>query len=58
MLFLVLGCNVSISSVATCIFMLMTSFYSWINPIIYGVMNRTMRKEFRSILLCGSRKED
>lgn len=29
---------------------------SWINPIIYGVMNRTMRKEFLDILHC--RKEN
>lgn len=25
---------------------------SWINPIIYGVMNRTMRKEFLDIIHC------
>lgn len=29
---------------------------SWINPIIYGLMNRTMRKEFLDILHC--RKEN
>ena len=26
---------------------------AWINPIIYGVMNRAMQKEFQNILLCG-----
>lgn len=26
---------------------------SWINPIIYGFMNRTMRKDFLKLLLCG-----
>lgn len=31
---------------------LLASFAAWINPIIYGVMNRAMRKEFRNILLC------
>ena len=29
-----------------------SSISSWINPIIYGVMNRAMRKEFQNILLC------
>lgn len=55
-LFLVFGCNLSISPIAQCIFMLFTSFSSWINPIIFGVLNRAMRKEFRSILCC--QKED
>ena len=31
---------------------LFASFSSWINPIIYGAMNRTMRKEFLKILYC------
>lgn len=31
---------------------LFASFSSWINPIIYGVMNRAMRKEFLKILYC------
>ena len=26
---------------------------AWINPIIYGVMNRAMQREFQNILLCG-----
>ena len=26
---------------------------AWINPIIYGVMNRAMPREFQNILLCG-----
>ncbi|XP_078371339.1 melatonin receptor type 1A-like [Oculina patagonica] len=28
-------------------------FSSWINPIIYGVMNRAMRREFLKLLRCG-----
>ena len=31
---------------------LIASSSSWINPIIYGVMNRAMRKEFLKILRC------
>ena len=31
---------------------LMAASSSWINPIIYGVMNRAMRKEFLKILRC------
>ena len=31
---------------------LFSSISAWINPIIYGVMNRAMRKEFQNILLC------
>ena len=30
---------------------------AWINPIIYGVMNRAMRKEFKSILCCWKRRK-
>ena len=52
LLFLVFGFHVSISSVAQWVFVLFTTFSSWINPIIYGVMNRAMRKEFRNILFC------
>ena len=26
---------------------------AWINPIIYGVMNQAMPREFQNILLCG-----
>ena len=29
-----------------------SSISAWINPIIYGVMNRAMRKEFQNILRC------
>lgn len=52
LLFLVFGFQVSISSVALWVLVLFTTFSSWINPIIYGVMNRAMRKEFRNILFC------
>ena len=41
---------VSPSVQSTC--SLLASFAAWINPVIYGVMNRAMRKEFRNILLC------
>ena len=46
------GFNISIPSVALSIAMLSTSISAWINPVIYGVMNRAMRKEFQNILLC------
>ena len=46
------GFNISIPSVALSIAMLLTSISAWINPVIYGVMNRAMRKEFQNILLC------
>ena len=53
-LFLVFGFRIAIPSVALWVLVLLTTFSSWINPIIYGVMNRAMRKEFRNILLCRS----
>ena len=53
LLFLVFGFQVSISSVALWVLVLLSTFSSWINPVIYGIMNRAMRKEFRNILLCG-----
>ena len=31
---------------------LFVAFSSWINPVIYGVMNRAMRKEFLKLLRC------
>jgi len=34
---------------------LITFFSSWINPVIYGVMNRAMRKEFLKLLQCRSK---
>ena len=46
------GFNISIPSVALSIPALSTSISTWINPVIYGVMNRAMRKEFQNILLC------
>ena len=46
------GFNISIPSVALSIAMLSTSISTWIYPVIYGVMNRAMRKEFQNILLC------
>ena len=49
---LVFGFQVFISSVALWVFVLLSTFSSWINPVIYGVMNRAMRKEFCNILFC------
>ena len=34
---------------------LFAAFSSWINPVIYGVMNRAMRKEFLKLLHCRSK---
>ena len=48
--------EMSIPTTAKSIPLLFSSLSAWINPIIYGVMNRAMRKEFQNILLC--RKED
>lgn len=42
------GCDVSIPSVAQSIFTIFSTFSILINPIIYGVLNRAMRKEFRN----------
>ena len=49
------GFRVSIPPSAQSIYPLLGSFSSWINPLIYGVMNRAMRREFWKIMLC--RKE-
>lgn len=54
--FLIFGFQVSIPSSAHSIYPIFSTFSTWINPIIYGVMNRAMRKEFRNILFC--RKEN
>ncbi len=35
-------------------YLLFAASSSWINPIIYGVMNRAMRKEFLKLLRCQS----
>ena len=49
------GFEISIPTVAQSIPDLFAFISAWINPIIYGIMNRAMRKEFVNILLC--RKE-
>ncbi len=46
------GFEISIPTVARSIPMLFAFISAWINPIIYGVMNRAMRKEFQNILFC------
>ena len=46
------GFHVPIPSTAQSIYPLFSSFSAWINPIIYGMMNRAMRKEFLNIMRC------
>ena len=46
------GFQVPIPSSTQSIYPLFASISGWINPIIYGVMNRAMRKEFKKILFC------
>lgn len=55
MLFLMSCFQVSIPAFAHSIYPIFSTFSAWINPIIYGVMNRSMREEFQNILIC--RKE-
>ena len=50
------GWGIFIPPVAQSIFTFLSTFSAWINPIIYGAMNRAMRKEFGKILFC--RKEE
>ena len=50
------GFNISIPSVALSIAMLSTSTSAWINPVIYGVMNRAMRREFSMSELTVAKK--
>ena len=52
MLILEFGFHLSILSHAQSIYSLSVSISSWINPIIYGFMNRAMREEFGNILFC------
>ena len=46
------GFLINIPSSIEFIYLLFSTFSAFINPAIYGVMNRAMRKEFRNILLC------
>ena len=46
------GFQVSIPSSAKSVYPLFSSLSAWINPVIYGIMNRAMRNEFRNILFC------
>ena len=50
------GFAVSIPSTARSIPFLFASTSAWINPVIYGVMNRAMHREYRNIIFC--RKEN
>ena len=51
------GFEISIPSVLQSMPILFASISAWINPIIYGVMNRAMRKEFKKILCCWNRRK-
>ena len=46
------GFEISIPTVAQSIPDLFAFISAWINPVIYGIMNRAMWKEFVNILLC------
>ncbi|XP_078371331.1 octopamine receptor beta-2R-like [Oculina patagonica] len=52
------GFQVKISSSTVFIHLLFSTFSAFTNPVIYGVMNRAMQKEFRNILLCKKRLEN
>ena len=47
------GVGMTIPSVFQSTPMVFVCVSAWINPIIYGVMNRAMQREFQNILLCG-----
>lgn len=46
------GFQISISPTQHSVYPLLFSFSEWINPLIYCVMNRGMRREFGNALLC------
>ncbi len=46
------GFGISIPTVAQSIRILFAFVSAWMNPKIYGFMNRAMRKEFQNILFC------
>ena len=46
------GFLITVPSIVHSLYPTLSSFTSWINPVIYGVMNRSMRKEFGHILFC------
>lgn len=46
------GFQISIPASQQSIYPLLSSVSVWINPLIYGVMNRAMRREFANILVC------
>ena len=56
MLILEYGFESPLPSTVALLRVLFAAFSAWINPVIYGVMNRAMRKEFLKILFC--RKEN
>ena len=49
------GFEISIPVLVQSVPMLFACVSAWINPIIYGVMNRAMRKEFKNIFICRKR---
>ena len=46
------GFLITVPTIVHSLYPTLSSFSSWINPVIHGVMNRTMRREFGSILFC------
>ena len=46
------GFDMSIPSTARSLPLLFASISAWLNPVIHGVMNRAMRKEYRNTLFC------
>lgn len=52
MLILEFGFQVSIPFYVQSLYTLSVSVSSWINPLIYGFMNRAMRKEFGNLIFC------
>ena len=46
------GFLITVPSIVHSLYPTLGSFSSLINPFIYGVMNRAMRKEFKNVLFC------
>ena len=51
------GLKISVPSYLQSMPMLFSCISAWINPIIYGVMNRAMQREFENILLRWRRRK-
>ena len=46
------GFLITVPTIVHSLYPTLSSFSSWINPVIYGIMNRAMRREFGYILFC------